>query len=157
MIQRDWGVIAGVLILLITGSSLVMASPIEPPARPLSTVPVTECELVQLAVYELDAEPSGERGQEQYNDLTDIQRSVFDEARTVNGNFVRFESEFRMAAADTLPSSVVFEGGTYRAHSVRGNCFDRPWYIGLSGPIGYILVGLGILVGGVFSWRRLTY
>lgn len=157
MIQRDWGVIAGVLILLITGSSLVMASPIEPPARPLSTVPVTECELVQLAVYELDAEASGERGQEQYNNLTDIQRSVFNEARTVNGDFVRFKSESRMAAADTLPSSVVLEGRAYRAHSVRGNCFDRPWYIGLTGPVGYLLVGLGMLVGGVFSWRRITY
>lgn len=148
-------VIAGVLVLLVSGSSLVMASPIEPPTRSPSSVPVTECELVQLAVYELETEPSSEFGQ--YPNLTDIQQTVFDEARTANGDFVRFADESRMAAADTLPVSVVMEGRTYRAHSVRGNCFDRPWYIGLTGPIGYILVGIGILVGGVFSWRRITY
>lgn len=157
MIRRDWLVIAGVLVLLVTGSSLVVASPIEPPSRPPSSVPVTECELVQLAVYELETEPPSGFRQEQYTNLTDIQRTVFDEARDADGDFVRFDNESRMAAADTLPFSVVMEGRTYRANSVRGNCSDWPWYIGLTGPIGRILIGLGILVGGVFSWRRITY
>lgn len=157
MTRRDWVVAAGVLALLLSGSGLVALAPIEPPARPMGSVPVTECELVQVAVYELDTEPPDEFEQERYDNLTEVQQRVFDEARAANGNFVRFDTEPRMAAADMLPSSVVFEGRTYRAHSVRGNCFDRPWYVGWVGPIGRVLVGLGVLVGSMFAWRRITY
>lgn len=157
MNRRDRGVVAGVLVLLITGSGLVALAPIEPPARPPGSAPVSECELVQVAVYEMDDEPPDAFGQERYSNLTDIQQDVFDEARTANGDFVRFTDESRMAAADALPHSVVFEGRTYRANSVRGNCSEWPWYVGWVGPIGRILVGLGLLVGIVFAWRRLSY
>jgi hypothetical protein len=98
------------LVLILTGAGLVALAPVEPPARPQEPVPVTECELVQLAVYELDAEPPEEFEQERYDDLTDVQQRVFDEARAAEGDFVRFDEESRMAAADALPYSVVSEG-----------------------------------------------
>jgi len=157
MTRRDWVVAAGVLALLLSGSGLVALAPVEPPARPQEPVPVTECELVQLAVYELDNEPSDAFEQERYDDLTEVQQRVFDEARAADGDFVRFHDESRMVAADALPYSVVFEGGTYRANSVRGNCFDRPWYAGWLGPVGRVLLGLGLLLGVAVAWRRLTY
>lgn len=157
MNRRDWGVVAGILALLVTGSGLVALAPVEPAARPLGSVPVTECEQVDLAVYEMDTEPPAGFGQERYSNLTNIQQSVFDEARAVDGDFVRFADESRMAAADTLPYSVVVEGRTYRAHGVRVNCFDEPWYIGRVGPIGRVLVGTGLLAGLAFAWRRLSY
>jgi hypothetical protein len=157
MKRRDWGAVTGVLVLLVTGAGLVALSPVEPSARPQEPVPVTECELVQLAVYELDTEPAAEFEQERYGNLTDSQQRVFDEARAANGDFVRFDDEDRMVAADALPYAVVFEGRTYRAHGVRGNCFDTPWYAGWVGPAGRVLLGLGIVVGAVFGWRRLTY
>jgi hypothetical protein len=75
------------LVLILTGAGLVALAPVEPPARPQEPVPVTECELVQLAVYELDAEPPEEFEQERYDDLTDVQQRVFDEARAAEGGF----------------------------------------------------------------------
>lgn len=147
--------LAGVLVLVVAGSGLIMAPSVEPTGPPARSDSITDCELVQLAVYELDGEPPGEREQEQYRSLSDIQQAVFDEARAASGDFVRFHDRDRMAAADTLPPYVVFEGRAYRAHSVRGNCFERPWYDGLVEPTGYLLVGVGILLG-VFSWRRIT-
>jgi hypothetical protein len=157
MDRRAWGVVAGVLALLFAGSGLVALAPAEPPARPMGSVPVSECELVQVAVYELDDEPSDAFEQERYDNLTEVQQGVFDEARAADGDFVRFHDESRMVAADALPHAVVFEGRTYRANSVRGNCFEGPWYAGWAGPIGRVLLGLGLLLGVAVAWRRLTY
>ncbi|WP_276261414.1 hypothetical protein [Haloglomus litoreum] len=157
MNRRELGVAAGVLTLLLAGSGLLTFVPAGPPARPMGSVPVTDCELVQLAVYELDDEPPGEFERERYDDLTDVQQRVFDEARATGGDFVRFDDESRMVAADTLPYAVVAQNRTYRANNVRGNCFDRPWYVGWAEPVGRVLVGLGLLLGVAVAWRRLTY
>jgi hypothetical protein len=157
MTRRDRVVVAVVLALLISGSGLLALAPVEPPARPMGSVPVAECELVQLAVYELDDEPLEASQQERYSDLTAVQQRVFDEGLAANGDFVRFEEESRMVGADPLPHAVVREGRTYRANSVRGNCFDGPWFAGWLGPAGRVLVGLGLLLGVAVAWRRLTY
>jgi hypothetical protein len=156
MNRREWVVVTGVLALLLSGSGLVALAPADPHARPMGSVPVADCELAQLAVYELDDEPPDASERERYDGLTELQRRVFDEARAADGDFVRFRNGSRMVAADTLPDAVAFEDRTYRANSVRGNCFDRPWYLGWAGPVGRVLLGLGLLLGVAVAWRRLT-
>ncbi|WP_254832584.1 hypothetical protein [Haloglomus salinum] len=152
---RERGVLAGVLVLVVTGSGLIVA-PVGPTEPPMRSTSIADCELVQLAVYELDEEPPDERERSRYRALNETQQTVFDEGRAANGSFVRFQDRDRMAAADTLPPYVVFDGRNYRAHSIRGNCVERPWYGDRSSALGYLLVGLGLLLGGVFSWRRIT-
>jgi|GEM_PF-3320289 len=154
---RDWGVIVGALVLLVTGYGLIAAPPGEPTTPPSGSVSIEDCEHVQVAVYELDDETPDERDLKRYTELTDRQQTVFDEGRAGNGDFVRFHDADRMAAADALPNYVAFDGRKYRANSFPSNCFDRPWYAGLTRPIGCVLAGIGFLVGTVFSWRRITY
>lgn len=154
---RDGWVLVGVLLLIVAGAGLVVASPPESTGPPPRSGSVGDCELVQLAVYELDGEPPGDSEQKQYRSLSGIQQAVVDEGRAANGDFVRFHDGDRMVAADALPPYVVFDDRTYRAHSIRGNCFERPWYAGLVEPTGYLLVAIGILAGSAFVWRHISY
>ena len=154
---KDWGVIVGVLVLLATGYGLIVVDTGEPTIPPPGSVEIEDCEHVQIAVYELEDEHSSQRGLKQYSELTDLQQTVFDEGRSGNGDFVRFHDEDRMAAADALPDYVALDGRNYRANSIRGNCFNRPWYVGLTKPAGYALVGIGLLIGTWFWRRRIAY
>lgn len=146
-----------VIILIVTGSGLIVAPPVGSTGPPDRSAPVTDCELVQLAVYELDTETPSEGEQKRYRSLSDIQQAVFDEGRAADGDFVQFTHRDRMTAADTLPPTIVFEGRDFRAHSVRGNCDGRPWYGGLVDPTGNLLVSIGALIWCVFLWRRISY
>lgn len=154
---RDWGVIVGALVLLAAGYGLIAVVPGEPTIPPPGSISIEDCEHVQVAVYELDDDTPSERGLKQYTELTDRQQTVFDEGRAGNGDFVRIHDADRMVAADTLPRTVALDGEYYRANSIPTNCFERPWYAGLTRPIGYVLAGTGLLVGTLFSWRRITY
>lgn len=144
------------VVLIVAGAGLVGLAPVVAPAPPAGPISLDECETVQLAVYETDSE-SNDQGVEQYDSLTEAQQSVFKEARAADGDFVRFRDSDRMAAANSLPHYVILNGSYFRAHSILGNCLDRPWYVGFMIPIGYLLLGLGVLVVGTVAWRRVTY
>lgn len=152
--EREVSVAAAVLF--VAGVGLVAMAPVVAPAPPAGPVSLEECDLVQLAVYETDVE-STDRGAERYGSLTELQQSVFDEARAADGDFVRIRDHDRMDAADSLPHYVILDSTYYRAHSVLGDCSDRPWYVGLIEPGGYVLLGLGVLAGATVAWRRVTY
>lgn len=151
----DRALVVGAVGLCIVGGGLIALAPIVTAPSP-GPVSVEECELAQVAVYET-AEKTRDRDVESYGALTETQQSVFDEARAADGDFVRFRDRDRLVAAESLPYYVTLNGTRYRANSFLGNCRDRPWYVGLTKPAGYVLVGLGAVLGGVVARRRVAY
>lgn len=138
--------------LVVVGVLLVAVAPALAPEPPDDPIEAEDCESIEVVVFEADDDRPV-----RYEDLSERQRAIFEEALSNAGEVVEFEGD-RREPAYGLPPYVEHEGTVYRVSTSGSDCWERPPPYGRIATIGgYVLVGLGAVGAAVGAWRRVTY